>query len=359
MKTISLCMIVKNEEKVIGRCLESVKDLFDEIIIVDTGSTDKTKEIVKKYTNHIYDFKWVDDFSKARNFSFSKATKDYIMWLDADDVVFEKDLEELKKLKKSLDTSIDIIMMKYDISFDENMKPTLSYYRERLFKREKNYKWIDPIHEVIPLKGNIIYKDISISHMKEYHNDPDRNLRIFENMIKEKIPLNARQRFYYARELYYKKRYGEAIVLLEDFIDDKDGWIENKINACIDLSKCYKEINQPQKQLEILYRSFIFDLPRAEICCEIGQYYMNNNDYKKAIYWYEKAIQQVDTKKGGFYLIDCYGFIPNLQLCVCYDKLGNRKKANYYNERAGKIKPNNPSYLYNRKYFSELKKTKS
>ena len=100
MKEISLCMIVKDEEKVIGRCLESVKDLVDEIIIVDTGSKDKTKEIVSKFTDKIYDFEWVNDFAKARNFSFSKATKDYILWLDADDVIFEADRKKFKELKE-------------------------------------------------------------------------------------------------------------------------------------------------------------------------------------------------------------------------------------------------------------------
>ena len=78
--TISLCMIVKNEEDVIERCLSSAKDVIDEIIIVDTGSTDSTKSIAQKYTDKVYDFKWCDDFSKARNFSFSKATMDYCMW---------------------------------------------------------------------------------------------------------------------------------------------------------------------------------------------------------------------------------------------------------------------------------------
>lgn len=359
MNTFSLCMIVKDEEKVIERCLKSVKDLFDEIIIVDTGSTDKTKEIVKKYTNKVYDFKWVDDFSKARNFSFSKATKKYIMWLDADDVVFEKDLNKLKELKKTLDDSIDIVMMNYDISFDENMKPTFSYYRERLFKRSKKYKWVDPIHEVIQLTGKVIHKDISISHMKEYQNDPDRNIRIFENIIKNGSKLSARQKFYYARELYYKKRFNESITLLEKFIDDKDGWIENKISACLDLAKCYKEIKQPKNRLETLFKSFTLDLPRAEICCEIGSYYMDQSDYHKAIFWYEIAKKcPLDSKSGGFYLIDCYDFIPNLQLCVCYDKLGDTKKSIYYNDEAGKIKPNNPSYLYNCEYFKNLNSNK-
>jgi glycosyltransferase involved in cell wall biosynthesis len=141
MIDISLCMIVKNEEDVLGRCLESVKDIADEIIIVDTGSTDSTKEIAKKYTNNIYDFEWVDDFSKARNFAFSKATKQYIMWLDADDVILEKDKIKLEKLKKEIKDDVDIVMMKYDIAFDENGNPTFSYYRERLFLKSKNYKW--------------------------------------------------------------------------------------------------------------------------------------------------------------------------------------------------------------------------
>ena len=102
MVTISLCMIVKNEEDTLARCLDCIKDIVDEIIIVDTGSTDLTKEIAKNYTNLVYDFKWIDDFSAARNFSFSKATKDYCLWLDADDVISKKNQEKLKKLKETL-----------------------------------------------------------------------------------------------------------------------------------------------------------------------------------------------------------------------------------------------------------------
>lgn len=85
MATISLCMIVKNESAVLARCLDSIADLMDEIIIVDTGSTDNTKEIAAQYTSRIYDFKWTSDFSAARNFSFSKATMEYIYTADADE----------------------------------------------------------------------------------------------------------------------------------------------------------------------------------------------------------------------------------------------------------------------------------
>ena len=85
--TISCVMIVKNEEKILARCLDSIRDLMDEIIIVDTGSSDKTKEIAAKYTDKIYDFAWTGDFSDARNFAFSKATMDYIYSADADEVL--------------------------------------------------------------------------------------------------------------------------------------------------------------------------------------------------------------------------------------------------------------------------------
>ena len=91
INTLSLCMIVENEEDVIGRCLECVSDIFDEIIVVDTGSEDKTRDTVKKYTKNLYYFKWIEDFAAARNYAFSKATKDYIMWLDADDIILDKD----------------------------------------------------------------------------------------------------------------------------------------------------------------------------------------------------------------------------------------------------------------------------
>ena len=83
MVTVSLCLIVKNEADRLDNCLKSVAEAVDEIIIVDTGSTDETKEIARRYTDKVYDFTWCDDFSAARNESFRHATKDYILWLDA------------------------------------------------------------------------------------------------------------------------------------------------------------------------------------------------------------------------------------------------------------------------------------
>lgn len=350
-------MIVKNEEDVIGRCLECVKDIFDEIIIVDTGSNDKTKEIAKKYTNKVYFFEWIEDFAAARNYSFSKATKDYIMWLDADDIIFDNDKDEIKRLKETMDKSSDIVMMKYNTGFDRDGNVTFSYYRERIFKRSKNYRWVGEIHEVIPPYGNIIYSDAAISHKKLHQNDPKRNLRIFESIIAKGKELDPRQQFYYARELYYNKRYEEAIDTFTKFLDSGQGWIENSINACQDLSYCYYAINENEKALRALLRSLEIDEPRAEICCDIGKHFLDRERYNQAIFWYKVALtKEINESSGGFITRDCYDFLPYIQLCLCYFRLGNIEKSKEYNEKAGKIKPNDPAVVYNNNYFDSIKK---
>lgn len=357
MINISLCMIVKNEELVLKRCLESVKDIADEIIIVDTGSEDKTKDIAAEFTDKIYDFKWINDFSKARNYSFSKATKDYILWLDADDVILENDRIKFLTLKETLNTNIDIVMMKYNVGFDENGNVNFSYYRERLLKREKKYTWKSPIHEVIEPIGNLYYSDICITHKKEKHDVySTRNLEIFEDMIKNNIPLDARQQYYYSRELMYHNKYEEAIKNFNIFLNDETAWIENKINACLDLASCYKSLNNEKMYLTSLLRSFEYDTPRAEVCTTLGIYFITKNNYPLAIYWLKTATTfSPNLESGGFVLLDYYNYLPYINLCVCYDALGDHKLANEYNEKAGQIKPTSPEYLYNKKYFENLK----
>ena len=96
--TLSLCMIVKNEEKHLVRCLRSVRDVVDEMIIVDTGSTDKTIDIAKVFGAKVFDFPWTGDFSAARNHSLAQATGDWILVLDADEVISARDFDELKAL---------------------------------------------------------------------------------------------------------------------------------------------------------------------------------------------------------------------------------------------------------------------
>ena len=355
MIKLSLCMIVKNEEDTLKRCLKCVREIADEIIIVDTGSTDKTKEIAKEFTNKIYDFDWVYDFSKARNYSFSKATKDYIMWLDADDVILEEDIKKIKILKKILTPDIDMVTFKYNLNVDENGIPSLSYRRERIFKRSKNYKWIGPVHEVIERKGKVLDEDIAITHKKIHPAKPGRNLKIFEKMKENDMIFDARQTFYYARELMYVGKLEDSIKEYTKFLSMKDAWIENKISAYLDLYDIYLKLNDDELALSYLFKTFMLDIPRAEVCSKIGMFFVEKKKYMIAKYWFEEALsKEFDLSSGGFFIKDYYDFIPFIELGLCYYYLGNIEKAYEYNEKAGKIKPQDPSYLNNKTFFSKL-----
>lgn len=352
--TISLCMIVRDEEPVLARCLESVRDIADEIVIVDTGSADRTKEAAAAYTDRIYDFPWVDDFAAARNYSFSKAEKEYILWLDADDVLEESDRLAFRKLKEELDPRTDMVMMRYNIAFDEEGRPVFSYERERLMRREAGFRWKGAVHEVIQPAGIIFHSPIAVTHRKERVNDPDRNLRIFEKLLAEGKTLDPRQQYYYARELAAHGRDREAAERFLDFLDCKEGWAENCIGACLDLSACLERMGEGDAALGALFRSFSYDLPRPEICCAAGAHYLGRRDYARAAFWYETALR-CPPASGGFEQAEYRDFIPLIQLCVCYDSLGDRERAYAFHLQSRALRPHHPSVLANEEYFRRLR----
>lgn len=152
---------------------------MDEIIVVDTDSTDNTRSAAENLGARVYDFPWCDDFAAAKNFSFSKANMDYCMWLDADDIMTESDGQAFLRLKNELSTDMDVVMMKYHTAFDEAERPCFTYYRERLLRCDMGFIWEGAVHESIQPRGNIIHSDIAVCHMKTISGDPDRNLRIF------------------------------------------------------------------------------------------------------------------------------------------------------------------------------------
>lgn len=177
-------MIVKNEEDTLPRCLESVQGLVEEIVIVDTGSTDRTREVALAYTDKLYEFPWRDDFSAARNASFSQATQQYCLWLDADDVIDPESREGFLELKALLPPQTDVVMLPYHTAFDEQGRPSFTYYRERLIRRLSGLSWRGAVHEAIAPVGNVVYwEKAAVSHRKTRAGDPDRNLRILEGLL--------------------------------------------------------------------------------------------------------------------------------------------------------------------------------
>lgn len=150
--TITLCMIVKDEERHLKRCLDSVKDKVTEIVIVDTGSKDKTLAIAEEYTTKIHYFKWVDDFAAARNESLKYATSDYILVLDADEY-----LESDADLQKDIKSDCDYVLLKIynDVSYGR----AFTHTAVRLFANHRGLHYHNRLHEHLNVLGeNTNYK---------------------------------------------------------------------------------------------------------------------------------------------------------------------------------------------------------
>lgn len=351
--TLSVCMIVRDEEEVLARCLDCVKKFADEIIIADSGSTDKTIQIARAYTDKVYTFEWNDDFAAARNFAFSKATCKYVMWLDADDVITDENCTRIRNLVKN--GGFDMAYLLYATAFDGD-NPTFIYNRERIFLRSLDYRFSGAVHEAVVPRGSVVYSNARIDHKKLKTGDPMRNLKIYQKRIAKGISLGEREKFYYGRELLFNKMYRESAAVLENFILG-NGWEQNKIEACINLYYCYTELGEGDMALQSLLKSFLYDSPRAQVCCMLGSYFTEKLNTYAAIYWYLRALDcNNEVQSGAFVNCDYSQFIPCLQLCVLYDRLGEYEKANLFNERAGAVKPHSAEYLHNRQYLNQLLK---
>ena len=174
-------------------------------------------------------------------------------------------------------------------------------------------------------------------------------------MIANGESLEPRHQFYYGRELFYHAQYEKAILVFEHFLDEEDGWIENKIDACLQLSHCYRALGNEKKAIASLLHSLILSIPRPEVCCALGNLMMEHQAYHQAIYWYEQALSNpVDERSGGFFQKDFQGYIPHIQLCVCYDRLGNHEKALEYHKLTMMDKPDSPAVKQNQEYFQKI-----
>ena len=132
--------------------------------------------------------------------------------------------------------------------------------------------------------------------------------------------------------------------------------MENDIEACRLCACCLEALDRPDEALAALFRTFAYDRPRAEICCEIGRWFFDRARYQQAVYWYGQALDcPRDDRRGGFVSPDCYGYLPCIQLCVCYSRLGEQGRAEAYNELAAACKPEAPAVIHNRAWFQTLK----
>ena len=315
MVSISVCMIVKNEEAVLARCLDSLKGIADEIVIVDTGSTDRTKEIAGLYTSRIYDFTWIHDFAAARNFAFSKATCDYIYSADADEVLEETDRQKFLNLKQVLLPEIEIVEMIY--VNPENCNMVYNYVREprpKLFKRLREFRWIDPIHETVALDPLVYSSDIEIQHRPQSLHS-GRDFEAFQRELKKSGRLSRRLYSMYAKELYIsgsKEDFDAAVPWFKQRLEQQELSGEERAETVCVLAK-HESLQKEREQLLslVLTEVAVNPAPAAELYYLLAEYYESAGQYEEAIFWYKKAALEAEC-----YVCISYGEEAALQQAI-------------------------------------------
>lgn len=327
MITISACMIVKNEEKILARCLDSLKGIWDELIIVDTGSTDKTKEIAAQYTDKIYDFKWIDDFSAARNFAMEKATCDYIYTPDADEILDEENRDKFLKLKEHLLPEIEIVEMRYVNQLENGTVYNFDKeYRPKLYKRLREFTFIDPIHEMVRLDPVVFESDIDIIHKPESVHS-GRDLKIFEKMLSEGKALSIRLAKMYAKELMIsgaEEDFQKAAPYFRSVAESTAHEDLMKL-ACIVVTEAAAIRNDPEELLKYALKDVASD-GSSETCTILGAYYESKGDLTEAAVWYYNGRYETEPQANLKYKTT----LPLKGLVRVYKALGDEATAASY-----------------------------
>jgi glycosyltransferase involved in cell wall biosynthesis len=333
MVTFSLCMIVKNEEKNLARCLDGLADIMDEIIIVDTGSTDSTRDIAAGYTDHIYDFGWTGSFADARNFSFSKATCDYIYCADADEVLDSENQARLRILKENLLPEIEIVQMYYAnqlengtvYNFDKELRP-------KLFRRLRTFTWIESIHETVRLEPVVFDSDIVIIHRPgETH--AERDLQAFVKMCREGEELSPRLAHIYAQELYLSGDdcdfQNASPYFMHMFQSGTDA--QDEIEAACVVAHAARVRGDSELFYQYGMKAVMLG-SCSEICCEFGEYYVGIKDFAEARVWFYNGAYETQP------LLDIHmgREIPLNGLADCSAAIGDHEAEKQYRDEAGK-----------------------
>lgn len=318
---VSVCIIAKNEEKFLEECLKRISQYGFEIIVTDTGSTDRTKEIAAKYADKVLDFEWINDFSAARNYCAKHASYPWIISLDCDEYVEKIDIKALRMLMQKVPNAVGNIRMKVLI---KDVKGQIQYTTEEVTRcyRRDYYQYVGAIHEQITPFGKAemvngaISLDAFIAPMEVVHQGyvlskdemekkQNRNLTILQAAL-EKDPEDAYLLFQCAQSMYILGDIENACKYYESVLSHDVSANLMYVRATImGLAKCYMHFNQPELAISLL--------KKYEEECKTAKYvflqaciFHDTKQLMKALLYYVKATTMDDKDTLGANLLNCY-----------------------------------------------------
>lgn len=291
--SVSLCMIVKNEEANLSDCLHSVGDLAGEIIIIDTGSTDRTVEIAQSCGARVEHFTWIDDFAAARNESLRYATGDWILWLDADDRLSTASVNQFKNAVAMGQADAFRCQMISPLAGDN---PSINHvYYTLLFKNHLGVQFEDPLHESVTESllrqgASIAHTDICVEH-SGYSGDPaslrrkaQRNTAILRRCVRRE-PQRPKWRFHLGVSLYQLEDYHGAIEQFEMVVSHPapDLNLNSQLyKAYILLMSAYTTVPDIPRAESVLQQTLRLFPHRRHGWITAGMFYLRQNQPERA-----------------------------------------------------------------------------
>lgn len=344
MLPISVCIIAKNEEKNIEKLLKSLQPYSFEIVVVDTGSTDLTKAVASKYTEHIYDFPWIDDFSAARNFSVSKASNDWILYLDCDHILEPFDSKKLCSLIEGKEEILGDVLIKNMLTTSSGESSVLPFSCPLLFHR-KYYRFEYPIHEQlvplapIPLRPNfatnlsVLHSGYNVSKEEDLRKQ-ERNIRLLEKMLPD-CPQQHKSYIYYQLGTSYKNFNPERS--LEYFKKARELGIspfEPYLPLfVIEYGFALFRHEEPEQALALLkdYSDSLYQF--ADLHFLMGVVSMNLRRYEDAVAYFQQALSS-----DAFLIQGRNSYVSYYNLGIIYQLLGNWQEAIRYFKQCNNYK---------------------
>lgn len=366
---LSVCIIVKNEEKNIAGCMEALVPFGFEIIVADTGSTDRTKEVALRYTDKVYDFAWCDDFAAAKNFVVSKATNPYVMIIDSDEFLEDIDVPRLEQLLTERPEEVGRIRRRNVFSRDGEQKENVEWIN-RIFAKDK-FHYEGRIHEQVTAIDGVEYDtyqapvvirhtgyDLSESDRKK---KAERNIcllerelaRLQEEVGEEAIagsviePDNADGTtgnpaegqipyilYQLGKSYYMSGDYGKAC---DYFSQGLSYDLNPKLEYVIDMVETYGYalLNSGQAETALFFENIYEEFgDSADFQFLMGLIYMNNARFKDAVTEFEKATGHTECRNQG---VNSYAAYYNIG--VIYECLGKMEEAKAYYRKCGEYGP--------------------
>jgi glycosyltransferase involved in cell wall biosynthesis len=325
---ISLCMIVRNEAANLSRCLASVDEVVDEIVVVDTGSTDGTKEVARRFGSRVFDFPWRDDFAAARNFGLEQATGDWVLVLDADEYLEESGAVMLAELT-GRPGAADVYLLPIKSLMAPELDEWLTSLVLRLFRNSPDLRFRGKIHEQLMVpegkRAETAEQGPWIIHLGYMADNralkKDRNLRMLEKALAEE-PENPFYHYYLSTEYILRGDYEKALAHVRPALagipaDILLFRVAAVRNAVICLLK--KGEWAAAEKLMLAEIAVFSDFPDFHFC--LGEVCREKGDYVRAIESYDKALAIEDPPLVGCGLSGSKGYRSLFHRGLCQEKL--------------------------------------